>query len=610
MGIRRQLYGFTFLSLGLLTVLLSASFLINIRRKASRDLSQFETTQKLNLENRLKSILDIAASTVQAGYQDMQNEKAILSYIKGHFIGQDTTLLNLSDRQLMGQFSQSAVDSMQRDLLVDLSRMRYNDGKGYFWVTTDELPYPTMLMHPQKQNLEGVVLSSEDYNVSLVSGKNIYAQRVRLSRNPSTKAILSYSMNKSGEVVSSSKTSYSIWFEELGWVVSSGLSTDYIQQEMAVYEAAVRKQTNQTIWAILGIATFLIIITFLSMRRLGRRLVMPLQNIKDKLSLLAQGELAEKVEEAKLRELNEMSQSVNQLGQGIGEYTAFAEAIGKGELATQFSPKSERDILGHALVEMRDSLKASKEIEDQQHWATEGIAQFGELLNQHVEKTETLLNSVLQLAIKFLNANQGALYLMNGEEDQDPHLMRVAYYAYEREKKANQRINPGQGLNGQCMLEKDTLYITDVPADFVSINSGLGKATPRNIVIVPMMSKESFLGTIELATFQQLKPYQVEFLERVAELIANNLTMVQANVKIQTSLDESQRMAEQLRAQEEELRQNQEELQATHEEMRRKQQELEISYQEAQATIERLEKQNGKAYQQREISWDPSENAA
>jgi transcriptional regulator with GAF, ATPase, and Fis domain len=133
----------------------------------------------------------------------------------------------------------------------------------------------------------------------------------------------------------------------------------------------------------------------------------------------------------------------------------------------------------------------------------------------------------------------------------------------------------GQGLAGQCALEKETIYLAEVPADYVHITSGLGQAPPRTILVVPLLHNGDVYGVLEMASFQAFAPHQVAFVEKVAESIAGALANIAVNDQTRRLLEQSQQLAESMKSQEEELRQNQEELQATQEEMRRRQEELE-----------------------------------
>ena len=158
---------------------------------------------------------------------------------------------------------------------------------------------------------------------------------------------------------------------------------------------------------------------------------------------------------------------------------------------------------------------------------------------------------------------------MEGEENQEKYLKLVAAYAFDREKYLKKQINIGEGLAGTVALEKKTIFLKDIPDDYMSITSGMGGAKPRSLMIVPLIFNEEVTGVLELASFDEFQPHEIEFVENIAESTALTLNSVRLNVYTKVLLEESNERAEELAAQEEEMRQNLEELKATQEEMQR-----------------------------------------
>src|SRR5690606_4121323 len=144
-----------------------------------------------------------------------------------------------------------------------------------------------------------------------------------------------------------------------------------------------------------------------------------------------------------------------------------------------------------------------------------------------------------------------------------------ACYAYNRRKFLQQRIEIGEGLAGQVVLEKQTVYLKEVPENFVRITSGHGEALPRNILIVPLKLEEQVFGLIEIASFKMIEEIEIEIVEKLAESIASAITTVRNSERTNQLIQETQLQAEQMKAQEEEVRQIMEEVSATQEEMQR-----------------------------------------
>lgn len=214
----------------------------------------------------------------------------------------------------------------------------------------------------------------------------------------------------------------------------------------------------------------------------------------------------------------------------------------------------------------------------QRQWASDGLAMFANLLRQHSADSAHLYDALISQVVKYMKASQGGLFLVQDENAREPFIEQVACYAYERKKHLKQRIEIGEGLIGQAVQENDVLYLTDVPQDYINITSGLGKASPTSILIMPLRVNDKVEGVIELASFNEFEPYQMEFLQKLGESIAASVTTTRINEKTKLLLEASQQQAEELRAQEEEMRQNMEELMATQEEMERKTNETQQLY--------------------------------
>ena len=198
--------------------------------------------------------------------------------------------------------------------------------------------------------------------------------------------------------------------------------------------------------------------------------------------------------------------------------------------------------------------------ESQRNWITTGLAQFSEMLRMNTENIEEFTFNIISNLVKYLDANQGGFFLVEEDNDSVKYFDLKACYAYNRKKFPDKRIEWGEGLIGSCALEKQTVYLTDIPDSYLTITSGLGHANPKYLLIIPLISQEEVMGVIELASFRELKVFEIQFMESVAVSIAITLQGVKYNIRTTRLLRESQLQAETLAHQEEKMRQSMEEL--------------------------------------------------
>jgi methyl-accepting chemotaxis protein len=268
----------------------------------------------------------------------------------------------------------------------------------------------------------------------------------------------------------------------------------------------------------------------------------------------------------------------------------FADSISQGNLKADYKT-NQIDKLGQSLLNMRNSLVSAAEREEREKFINIGLARIGEILRQHSENLELLCENVLEDIVRYMKANQGFLFVRENQGENNDHLRLMAARAWERKKFLTKNISIGEGLIGQSAIEKRTIFITQVPEEYITITSGLGEANPRCVVIVPLKAEDDVVGVVELASFKVWADYEVKFLEKVGESIASMIVTTRNNQKNKELLIKSNLLAEQMHAQEEEIRQNLEEMQATQEEMDRKNKDIERLLQGAYEKEAELQKQ-------------------
>lgn len=348
------------------------------------------------------------------------------------------------------------------------------------------------------------------------------------------------------------------------------------------------------ILAIIGVVILSFILWIIS-----NKITHPLRKIANQLKQLNKGnsdELQEIADNAK-DEIGDIAKSTNMLIQWINRTGEFAEKIGEGNLETDYKLFNENDELGKALIELRNEMKEArkKDIIRQKEnknrsWATEGIAKFAEILRQNKEINE-LSYDIIRNLVTYTDANQGGFFLINDNDKKDVYIEQTACFAYNEKRIVEKRFEFGEGLIGRCILEKETIFLTEVPPKYIEITSGLGEATPRCLLIVPLIHNEDVFGVIELASFNVFEQYQIDFIEKVSESIAVTISNAKINQKTARLLDESNQKSDELASKEQEMRLKNQELIETQEEMRKKQEELKKVLNQTEKTKKQLQEE-------------------
>jgi PAS domain S-box-containing protein len=254
----------------------------------------------------------------------------------------------------------------------------------------------------------------------------------------------------------------------------------------------------------------------------------------------------------------------------------FINAISGGDYnitwdgLTDKNKDSNSNTIAGALLQMRDKMQSVKEEDKIRIWTTEGLSKFGEIIRKYHDNFDKLSESLISNVVNYVNAKVGGLFILEeDEETNEKFLLLRACFAYERKKYLTKKVDIGEGLVGQCYLEAQTIYMAKVPNNYMSITSGLGGANPSSLLVIPLKTNDKIEGVLELASLKPFQPHEIEFLEKLAELLASSIVTVRTAERTNKLLRTSQEQAEEMRAQEEEMRQNMEELEATQEQMNR-----------------------------------------
>jgi hypothetical protein len=273
-------------------------------------------------------------------------------------------------------------------------------------------------------------------------------------------------------------------------------------------------------------------------------------------------------------EIGKVAKGLNGILDQLNHASSFVQNIGDGNLEIGYAKNEngslKNDTLASSLILMQSKLKTMNEEEQKRTWANEGLTRFVEILRTNDDNISSLGDKIVSGLVQYTRSNQGGLYVLNDEDNKNQFLELISLYAFNIKKFEQQKLRIGEGLVGQAYLEKETLYLKEIPDDYIRITSGLGASNPKNILVVPLKVDKEVYGLVELASFNEYQAHEISFVEKLGETLASTLASVKTNQRNRKLLDESRMATEAMRAQEEEMRQNMEELTATQEEMSRK----------------------------------------
>jgi len=377
--------------------------------------------------------------------------------------------------------------------------------------------------------------------------------------------------------------------------------TDDILQRIGALQSSLEERVNENRANIvesfndfnqlnIGMAIGLVVIALFIAIVTIRSLNSPIHKTRTVLQQMSKGVLPEERMSEGSDELGQMGKALNELINTMKNIFQFTTEIGKGNYSSQFELSSDEDVLGQSLLDMRDELKRAQQDQEQRNkqdeqrkWASEGITRFSDILRNNNNDLNALSYNIISSLVKYLEINQGGIFLINNNDKKHVYLEMYACYAFDRRKFVKKEIEIGEGLVGRCVQEKDFIYMTEIPDDYINITSGLGEGNPRSLFIMPLIYNDELFGVIELASFDEIPEYKITFVKQLSESIAATILSVKSNMRTAALLEQSQQQAEEMSSQEEEMRQNMEELRATQEQSARREEEL-------HREIERLKK--------------------
>ena len=309
---------------------------------------------------------------------------------------------------------------------------------------------------------------------------------------------------------------------------------------------------------------------------------------------IARGQLPETQSRTSIfepKEIAELEQYVTDIVTIKNQRIKCIEKITEGDFDSPEEIEPGKDTEADLVAALRKKLTIKsqenrKRLEEEEHsdWVNEGITKFIEILRFHGQDRQVLAYNIISNIVKYLGANQGALYFTNEDNPEHVTLDMAACYAYEKQKLIQASFSVDEGLLGRAYHESRIINLTELPENYIKIVSGLGDAEPKNLVIVPLVFNNKNSGMIEIASFKVFEPHEITFLERIAESIASAISGLKISERTESLLQKSQEQSKLMKIQEVEMRRNLAEMRRLKEEAENKDTEMKGLFRAVEAT--------------------------
>ena len=292
----------------------------------------------------------------------------------------------------------------------------------------------------------------------------------------------------------------------------------------------------------------------------------------------------------------DLTDNVNQLAGNLTiQVRAIADvatAVSRGDLTRSiaveaFGEVAElKDNVNRMITTLRDTTRRNEE----QDWLKTNLARFTRMLPGQRD-LHTVAQLVMSELTPVVNGHQGVFYMMDtgGAGGSEGVLKLLSSYAYVARRNVSNRWLPGEGLVGQCALEKKPILLYDVPDDYIRITSGLSDAKPRNIIVLPVVFEGRVLAVVEIASHQRFSETHIAFLNQLMESLGVVLNMIQAGMRTQELLNQSQKLTEELQNKQADLERSNKELEERARALKKSQDQLRIQQEELRKANDELE---------------------
>jgi hypothetical protein len=265
----------------------------------------------------------------------------------------------------------------------------------------------------------------------------------------------------------------------------------------------------------------------------------PIELLETIASKIAQGKMSVELDEESVSIIiKNVVIAFKQIVLKIQHTVSTIEKIINREQTTELTLASQEDEVGMVLNKIILKLNEIDEKEKRRSWETTGLNKFLEIMRLHDEPSK-LADAVLPELTRYVNAQVSALFVVVKNRNDKEVLHMISCYAYERKKYLQKEIMPGEGLVGQVFLERESIFLTEIPPDFIRIRSGTGDCIPRSAIIAPLKHNDKIVGVLEIASMDIFAPYHLVFIDKVCSALASTLISLELRAKAENHVYES-----------------------------------------------------------------------
>ena len=284
----------------------------------------------------------------------------------------------------------------------------------------------------------------------------------------------------------------------------------------------------------------------------------------------------------------------------VHQLSAAARRVAQGDLTQEVDggTGAEMQTLAASFRDLQSGLRDAGDLQVAQDWLRNGQAQLADAIRGD-QDVAALTSSILTFLVRYMDSHLGAFYTVAGEDesgdiddiDNRITLHLAATYAIASREHIATEIQIGDGLIGQVALEKQYLVLTEVPDDYLAINSALGDVLPTNILVWPVVHDGMLKGVIEIGSLDTVTDAMIELLSLSNDTIAIAIDVAASRVRLQKLLNASQVQSEELQLSNQNLAQQSARLQASEESLQAQSEDLQQTNEELEEKTESLQRQ-------------------